>query len=85
MKIGKRGVYLLWVSFDLENGPFWPSGPLGSIGKVFTDIQVKFLQKLGRNFGSPKNTWTIAQENRQKWGIYLIRDSFDFENWPFYP
>ncbi|KAG5578674.1 hypothetical protein H5410_049301 [Solanum commersonii] len=39
-----REVYLLRESFDLENGPFWPRGTTGSIGKVLTDVQVKFCK-----------------------------------------
>ncbi|KAG5576366.1 hypothetical protein H5410_056500 [Solanum commersonii] len=34
---------------------------------------------------SPKDPWTIAHENRQKWGIYPLRGSFDLKNGPVYP
>jgi len=44
------GVYLLRVSFDLENGPFWLWRPTGSIGKVLTDVEVKFLAKMRSEF-----------------------------------
>jgi len=70
----KEGVYLPWGLFDLENGSFWPWGPTGSICKVLSDVQVKFLQKWGRNSGSPKNSWTIAHENQQNGGFTCSRD-----------
>ncbi|KAG5576377.1 hypothetical protein H5410_056511 [Solanum commersonii] len=79
-------------SFDLENGPIWPSGPTGSIAKLGgsfdlenglvyplgpTDSKTKVLayvhkkiwQKRHRKFESPKESWTIAQENWQNEGF----------------
>ncbi|KAG5576426.1 hypothetical protein H5410_056560 [Solanum commersonii] len=71
-----KGVYPLWGSFDLENGPVNPSGPTDSKTKVLTNIHEKFQQKQCRNFVSPKDSWTITQEIRQNegftcYGIYL--------------
>ncbi|KAG5576304.1 hypothetical protein H5410_056438 [Solanum commersonii] len=35
--MAKSGVYLLWESFDLENGSVCPSRSTGSITKVLTN------------------------------------------------
>ncbi|KAH0722923.1 hypothetical protein KY289_005967 [Solanum tuberosum] len=44
-KSTKWGVHLLPGSFDLENGPFWPSGPTGCIAKVL----MKSMENFGKN------------------------------------
>ncbi|KAG5576425.1 hypothetical protein H5410_056559 [Solanum commersonii] len=44
-KFAKRGVYLLWGSFDLENEFIFPSRPTSSIAKVLADVQEIFKQK----------------------------------------
>ncbi|KAG5576371.1 hypothetical protein H5410_056505 [Solanum commersonii] len=41
-KSPKQGVYPLRGPFDLENGLFYPSGPIGSIAKVLTDVRENF-------------------------------------------
>jgi len=68
-KIGKIWVFLLWVTFDVQNRKFWPRGLSRSIAKVLTDVHEKFWQKLCRNSRSPKCPWTIAHENRQNYGF----------------
>jgi len=68
-KLAKWGVYLLWGTFDLQNGTFWPCGLTGSIAKVLTDVHEIFWQKLCRNFRSPKIPWTISHDNWQNEGL----------------
>ncbi|KAG5569181.1 hypothetical protein H5410_058947 [Solanum commersonii] len=41
-KLAKRWVYSLRVSFDLENGPIFPSSSIDSIAKVLTNVYEKF-------------------------------------------
>ncbi|WMV08648.1 hypothetical protein MTR67_002033 [Solanum verrucosum] len=50
-----REVYLLWGLFDLVNGPFWPSGPTGSIAKVLTEESKEGFKDGGKVHG--KVTW----------------------------
>ncbi|KAG5576453.1 hypothetical protein H5410_056587, partial [Solanum commersonii] len=50
-KLAKRGVYPLWVSFDLDNR----------------------LVCMSRPTGSPKDPWTITQENRQNKGFTCFK------------
>ena len=68
-KSAKWGVYLLWGTFDLQNGTFWPWGLTGSIAKRLTDVHEINWQKLCRNFRSPKCPWSIAHDNRQNEGF----------------
>ena len=44
-KSAKLGVFLLWVTFDLQNETFWLSGLTGSIAKVLTDVHEKIFNK----------------------------------------
>jgi len=68
-KSAKWGVYLLWGTFELENGTFWSLGLTGSIAKVLTDVHEIFWEKLCQNFRSRKSPWTIAHKSRQNGGF----------------
>jgi len=78
-KSAKLEVFLLWVTFDLQNGTFWPRGLIWSISNVLTDVHDKFWQKLCRNSRSPKIPWTIAHENRQNWGVSCSGEHLTFK------
>ncbi|KAG5576391.1 hypothetical protein H5410_056525 [Solanum commersonii] len=61
-----RGGLPALCSFDRENGPVFPLGPITSIAKVLTDSTKDF----GKNdVGNPA-----------KWGVYLLWGSFDLAN-----
>jgi len=70
-KSAKWGVYLLWGTFEFQNGTFWPWGLTGSTAKVLTDVHEIFWQKLYQNSRSSKSLWTISHENRQNGGFTL--------------
>lgn len=59
-KLAKWGFYLLWGSFDLQYGPFWLSGPTGSIDNVLMCVDKKFGQKTMFEFWITKYIWTIV-------------------------
>ncbi|KAG5593524.1 hypothetical protein H5410_044038 [Solanum commersonii] len=65
----KLEFYLLYASFDLESGPFWPCRPTGSIDKVLTNVQ-----------SMDYSTLKLA-----KLGVYPLRGSFYLENGTFWP
>jgi len=52
---------------------------------VLTDVHENFWQKLCRKSISPKSPWTIAHENRQNRGVYLLCSTFDLQNGTFWP
>ncbi|KAG5600577.1 hypothetical protein H5410_031947 [Solanum commersonii] len=49
-KSAKLGVYLLWGSYDHENDPSWPSGPIGSKAKILMDVHARLTLNMG-HFG----------------------------------
>ena len=77
----KWGIYLLWDSFDLENGLFWSSRRTCSITKFLMDVHKKIMAKKMSKCGSPKvhGLWH-TKIGKMGGGLYLLRGSFDLQN-----
>ena len=80
----KLGVFLLWVTFDLQNGTFWPWKLTGSIAKVLTDVHEKFSQKLCQNPDHPK-VHGLYHTKIVKMGGLPALGIFDLQNGTFWP
>ncbi|KAG5576322.1 hypothetical protein H5410_056456 [Solanum commersonii] len=70
-KLAKQGVYQLRVSFDLENGPIFPLGAIGSIAKI-TKISLDYsTQKLKKRGVYP--IW--GSFDSDNWLVYISRQT----------
>ncbi|KAG5576292.1 hypothetical protein H5410_056426 [Solanum commersonii] len=62
-KSAKHGVYLLLGLFNDENGLVCPSGLIGSITKVLTDVHQKIWQKMTSKIWITKRSMDYSEGN----------------------